>query len=206
MKSHPLLSRVPTVVAGIVALALLHGAAGVAESPHPDISFIVHKLKEENVEGPDMERTYFMAAGKRMVFGEPTGCRVGTEDGGFVLLLTDGLDGEIHVSRSTFTPELDLARNALKYRSAASASVPAGATNLEVQPPTMNPYPYNGWKSLGFTWTYSLSGRSMVRTVSYINLEVGVQVVVTTLAAKSDAEKVEKIAKQFMSSWWVIGG
>jgi hypothetical protein len=29
--------------------------------------------------------------------------------------------------------------------------------------------------------------------------------VVTTLAVKSDAEKVNKIAKQFMSSWWVMG-
>jgi len=69
----------------------------------------------------------------------------------------------------------------------------------------MNPYPYNGWKSLGFTWNYAYYGRPMVRTVSYINLEVGVQVMVTTLSSKANAGKAAKLGRQFMSSWWVKG-
>jgi hypothetical protein len=115
-----------------------------------------------------------------------------------------GLDGEILVKQSTFTPETALAANALKYREAAAKEMPQGASQVEVQQPVMNPYPYNGWTSLGFTWSYASSGRPMVRTVSYINLEIGVQIVVTILAVKDDAEKVDKIAKQFMSSWWVM--
>ena len=190
----------------MLALAFVSSAARAADLQRPEISFTVHQLREENAEGPDMERTYFMAAGRRIVFGTPKGCRLTQDGGGLLILLADtGLDGEIHVNRSSFTPESDLAANALIYRAAASQGVPKGATNIEVKPPMMDLYPYNGWKSLGFTWTYSISGRSMVRTVSYINLKIGVQIIVTTLAEKSNAEKVGKIARDFMSSWWVMG-
>ena len=82
--------------------------------------------------------------------------------------------------------------------------MPQGAIHVEVQQPVLNPYPFNGWKSIGFTWTYSRYGQQMVRTVSYINLEIGTQIVVTTLAGINRAEKVDKIARQFMSSWWVM--
>jgi hypothetical protein len=178
---------------------------GAADARRPVISFNVMKLKQENVEGPDVERTYFAAGAKRIVFGIPKGCRLSMTDGGLLILLMDaGLDGEILVKQSSFTPETALGANALKYREAASKEMPQGATQVEVQQPVLNPYPYNGWTGLGFTWSYASSGRPMVRTVSYINLEIGVQIVVTTLAVKNDAEMVEKIVRQFMSSWWVM--
>ncbi len=73
-----------------------------------------------------------------------------------------------------------------------------------MQQPVLDPYPYNGWKSLGFTWTYELFGRRMMRTVSYINLEIGTQLELTTIAEQKYAETVGKIAKDFMSSWWLM--
>jgi hypothetical protein len=82
--------------------------------------------------------------------------------------------------------------------------MPGGATNIQVAQPVMNPYPFNGWKSLGFTWTYGLYGRPMVRTVSYLNLDGGVQVIITTVASQKSAEKIDKMAKQFIASWWVM--
>jgi hypothetical protein len=122
-----------------------------------------------------------------------------------VILLSDaGLDGEIQIRRSPFTPASDFITETLRYREAAVQSLPAGATGIEFQPPALHPYPYNGWKSLGFSWTYAFFGRPVVRTVSYINLEIGIQIVVTTQAAKNDAEKVGAVARQFMSSWWVM--
>jgi hypothetical protein len=139
-----------------------------------------------------------------MVFGVPKGGRLTAGDGFLLLPTEEGVNGEIHVSRSPFTPDMDLAENALQYRDAASKGVPPGATKVVVAPPAMNPYPYNGWKSLGFTWSYASYGSSTVRTVSYINLDVGVQVVVTTLAAQNDAPKIQKLAQQFMASWWVM--
>lgn len=207
MKSRILFSSATILVAGVLALAFTSRDACAADSQRPEISFVVHQLKEENVEGPDVERTYFMAAGNRIIFGQPEGCRLSGDGASLLILPTDaGFQGEIHVRQSPFTPESDLAADVLKYRDAASKDMPEGATNVEVQQPVMNPYPYNGWKSLGFTWTYSSYGRSMIRTVSYINLEVGVQVVVTTLAVKSDAKKVDEITRQFMRSWWVMSG
>ena len=192
---------------GAAVMGLVCGGprAGGADGRRPAISFNVLKLKQENVEGPDVERTYFAAGAKRIVFGIPKGCRLSMKDGGLLILLMDaGLDGEILVKHSPFTPETGLAANALKYREAAAKEMPQGAAQIEVQQPVMNPYPYNGWTSLGFSWSYASSGRPMVRTVSYINLEIGVQIAVTTLAVKSDAEKVDKIARQFLSSWWVM--
>lgn len=199
-------SRFTLLASVTLALSILAPGARAEGAPPPEISFNVFKMKEENVEGPDVERTYFLAGSKRIVFGQPKGCTLTSAGGHLLILLTDtGLDGEIHVDRSAFTPESDLARDALLYRAAAAKDMPNGATGVEVQQPVMNPYPYNGWKSLGFTWTYASSGRSMVRTVSYINLEIGTQIVVTTLSSKKDAEQVNKIARQFMSSWWVMG-
>jgi hypothetical protein len=204
MRLHHWPSRAAVLAAGFLALARPSLGAGVEGAQRPEISFTIHRLKETNVEGPDVERTYFLAGGKRVVFGEPKDCRFTVNDGG-ILILPASLDGEIRVTRSTFTPEFDLAENALKYRDAAAKNTPRGATQIVVQQPVMNPYPYNGWKSLGFVWTYAFSGRPMTRTVSYINLEVGVQVMVTTLATVNHAEPVNKIAKQFMSAWWVMG-
>ena len=155
-------------------------------------------------EGPEFARTYFMAGGKRIALGVPKGVRLSVGDG-FILLPVDGrFDGEIHVTRSPFATDFDLAKNALEYREAGARETPKGATDVEVQQPVMDPYPFNGWKSLGFHWTYSSFGRPMVRTVNYINLDVGVQIVVTTLAVKKDADKVDKLAKQFIGTWWVM--
>lgn len=204
MKARITSTVVTALGVGILAFAGLDGAAHAEDTKPPEISFTVRKLIEENTEGPNVERTYFPAGSKKIIFGQPKGGRLSAEGDRLLILLSDaGLDGEIHVSRSPFTPDFDLAAQALQYREAASRDLPKGATNIEVQQPAMNPYPYNKWKSLGFTWTYASSGRSMVRTVSYINLEIGAQIVVTTIADKKDAEKVSKIAKQFMSSWWV---
>jgi hypothetical protein len=44
----------------------------------------------------------------------------------------------------------------------------------------------------------------MVRTVTYVNIDGGVQLVVTTVAASKDAPRVMEIAREFMSSWWVM--
>jgi len=194
------------LIAGILAVVLATGEAPATGLKPAEISFQVRKLQEENVEGPDFERTCFTAGARKIVFGQPKGWRLSNQDGGVLLLPEEaGVDGEIHVRNSAFTPDFDLAQHALEYREAASKGTPQDATNVEVQPPFLNPFPYNGWKSLGFTWNYAFFGRSMVRQVSYINLEFGVQVVVTTLAAKGDAERVNKVARQFMSSWWVKG-
>jgi hypothetical protein len=195
------------ITAALLGLAAFTPVTRAETGRPPEIAFNIFKATEENVEGPDVERTYFLAGGKRVVFGLPKDCRVSGDGDRLLITLADaGLDGENSVTRSLFTPESDLAKDALVYRAAGVGSMPRGAASVEVQTPVMNPYPYNGWKSLGFTWTYLSSGRSMVRTVSYINLEIGAQIVVTTLAAKKDAEKVDKLAKQFMSSWWVMGG
>ena len=189
----------------ILALALTGGQLLAQGAKAPEISFGIHKFKEENVEGPDVERTYIDAGEKRIVIAQPKGCHLSSEGDQLDILLNDsGLDGEIHVSRSAFTVDVDLAVQALKYREAASKDLPRGATNVEVLQPVMNAYPYNGWKSLGFIWTYTMGGRSMVRTVSYVNLEIGAQIVVTTVADRKDAEAVSKIARKFMSSWWVM--
>ena len=201
----PVPSRVMAPLLATLAFASTVNPVSAADPRRPDLSFVVHTLKEENVEGPDVERTYFMADARRIVFGKPKGCRLSIEGGGLLILPTDpGLDGEIRVGRSSFTPESDLAQDVLQYREAAAKGIPAGATRVEVKQPLMDTYPYNGWRSLGFTWTYVFSGRPMVRTVSYINLELGIQITVTTVAVAKDTEGVQKIARQFMSSWWVM--
>lgn len=196
-----LLSRAAILSAGLLLFQSAPQQAQAAE----DISFSVQTLREENVEGPNVERTFFRVLEKRMAFGLPKGVRLITDGGGFLLLLTDAkLDGEIRVSRSPFKPETGLASDALQYRENAEKAFPEGATNIQAESPVMNIFPYNGWKSLSFTWTYGHFGRSMVRTVTYINLELGIQIMVTTLAETKDAKKVMEIAQQFLSSWWVM--
>ena len=193
-------------LSAVIALSPAFAAhATGAEAATPPVSFALQTLKEENVEGPDVERTYFTVGADRIAIGKPQGCQVRVEENSLVLVLTGlGLDGEIRISQSPFTSDFDLAQNALKYRDSGASTIPRGSERIEVQSPVMNLYPFNGWKSLGFTWTYSFRGRAMNRTVGYINLEVGAQVVVTTLASRADAEKVEATAKQFISSWWVM--
>ncbi|HSI10615.1 MAG TPA: hypothetical protein VK961_01165 [Chthoniobacter sp.] len=157
-----------------------------------------------NPEGPEFARTYFMAGSKRIAIGVPKGVRLSVGDGFILLPVDDSFDGEIHVTRSSFGIDFDLAQNVLKYRETGAREMPQGATDIQVQQPVMDPYPFNGWKSLGFTWTYTSFGRPMVRSVNYINLDLGAQIVVTTLAVKNDAAKVDKIAKQFLGTWWVM--
>jgi hypothetical protein len=191
-------------VAAALSLAFLCGAASSVVAAAPEVSFNVQTLKEENVEGPDVERTYFTAVGKKIVFGKPAGTEFRATDAGFLLVPTEeGVTGEIQVAVSPLTVETDLAQNALTYREAAAKNMPKGAENAEVLQPVLDTFPYNGWKSIGFTWTYSTSGRAMIRDVSFINLEVGVQVMVTTITTKEHSDKVRKLAQEFLSSWWV---
>lgn len=204
MNVQTLLSKAAVLAAGILVSTVPFRDVIAADNKAPDISFGASKILETNVEGPDVERTYFTAGDKRIAFGTPKGWRLSVGNG-FLLLPGDGsVDGEIHVTRSPFTPETDLTTNALQYRDSATRDLPSGAENAQVQAPVLNSYPYNGWKSLGFTWTYVTQGRAMVRTVHFINLEIGAQVMITTLAARQDADKVDKIAHQFMGSWWVM--
>lgn len=180
----------------------------LAEASHPpEIAFGAFKSNEENVEGPDVERTYFTVGAKRVAYGMPKGCRFSVDGSGFTLTPTEiGLEGVIHVGRSPFTPDVSLAENALTYRDAAAGSVPHGAVDVELQPPVVDPFPYNGWKSLGFAWNYTFYGRSLHKSVSYINLEVGVQIMVTMESTQAGADAVDKKARQFLSSWWVMKG
>lgn len=171
----------------------------------PEISFVVRKFVETPAEGPDVERTYFLVGYKRVAFGMPRNCRLlGGED--FRLTPEDGSDSEIQVTRSVFTPESNFAKEAVRYHDVAVRGLPQEVEGENPTAPVMDPYPFNGWKSMGFTWSYSLYGRSVVRNVSFINLDLGVQIMVTTVASKSDAPKIEKLAKQFLSSWWVMRG
>jgi hypothetical protein len=199
----PLRSLSLTAALALLALGFTPWEATAAP---PQISFTVHHLNEENVEGPNVERTYFMAGGKRLIFGQPKGKMIIDANGLDIQLKDEGLNGEIQINRSPLTPEVDLVQNALQYREAATLGLPKGATRVELLQPVMDPYPFNGWKSLGFVWNYAFFGQPMKRTVNYVNLNVGVQLVVTTLASKEDTEKVERIAQQFLASWWVKGG
>lgn len=175
-----------------------------ADSSSPEISFALRKLSEANVEGPDVERTYFTIGAARVFIGIPKGCEARLEDGSLVLLMKNpNLDGEVRVSRSPFATDVDMVSNALTYRDADPNRAPKGATDPLPESPALNPYPYNGWKSIGFATNYSLYGKSMRRTVAYLNLDAGAQIVVTTVAAKDISEKVEKVARQFIASWWV---
>lgn len=179
--------------------------APAAVSKPVTISFAVNETVEESVEGPDVKRTYFTVGDQRVAFGVPPGCHLNTGGDGFVLTFTEtGLDGEVRVSRSSFKPEFDLATNVAKYRDAAFDKVPKGATQVEEQKVEEEPFPYNGWKSLGFIWNYALYGRLVRQSVSYVNLESGAQAVVTTLAARSDADRAENAARQFLGSWYVM--
>jgi hypothetical protein len=201
-----LLRRFASQATAVATCALLLSSTlHYVRAVEPEISFVIHKSIESNSEGPDSDRTYFVAAGKRIAFGVPKGCQISGGDSLLLLLNDLGLDGEVNVKRSSFTPDVDLAQNAIKFREAAEQGLPREATEVEALAPVMNPFPFNGWKSLGFAWSYSAFGHSQVRSVSYINLEVGVQIVVTTISAKGDAAKVEKIARQFLASWWVMG-
>ncbi len=200
-------SFIPLVLATAAVTLLIDPApraALAAGSQRGVVSFDVHKLEEENVEGPNVVRSYFTVGDRWMIFGVPKGCRL-TADGEFMLVPTDpGVDGEIHVRRSPFPSELDLTDNAAKYGNAVSGQIPEGAQDIEVQPPQVDPYPFNGWHSLGFTCTYTFYGRSFCRTVSYINLDEGVQVVVTGESSPASAEKIGKMAHSFIGSWWTM--
>jgi hypothetical protein len=204
VKMRHFLLRKAVLAAGFLTLIVPCRNVSAANGKPPEIAFGITRITENNVEGPDVERTYFTAGDKRIVFGTPHGWRLSAGNG-FLLLPTDGsVDGEVHVTKSAFTSDVELTTNALQYRDSATRDMPQGAENAQVQAPVLNSYPYNGWKSIGFTWTYSVQGRAMVRTVNFINLEFGAQVMVTTLAAKQDADKVDKVAHQFMGSWWVM--
>jgi hypothetical protein len=170
------------------------------------ITFTVRKILEENVEGPAVPRTYFLCGRKRIVFGLPKGVRLSEGAASATLLLTDaGADGEVQVSRSPFTPETDFGVMKEKYQEAGAAEIPAGAADVQLRGIEESPYPYNGWSSMGFTWNYSFYGRPMTKTVSFINLEIGIQVKVSTSAVSKDEVKVLDLAKDFMRSWWVMG-
>jgi hypothetical protein len=195
-----------TAVAAAIANSFILAPCAEADSESPKVSFALQTLKEENVEGPDVERTYFTVGADKISVAPPNGCQMRVEDDSLVLILSGlNLDGEIKITQSPFSPGFELTRNALKYRDDGAAALPRGAEQIQVEQPVLNPYPFNGWKSLGFTWNYAFRGRPMLRSVAYMNLEVGAQVVVTTLASKADASKVEAIAKQFIGSWWVMG-
>jgi len=171
----------------------------------PKISFTVQKVMETPAEGPDVERSFFLIGPKRVAFGVPKGCHLQVGDG-FTLKPEDGSDGEIQVTRSPFTREMNFASEAVRYHDFAAREVPQGVEGENPAVPVMDTYPFNGWKSMGFTWSYSLYGRSVVRSVSFINVDLGVQVMVTTTASKKDAPNIEKLAAQFLSSWWVMRG
>ena len=171
----------------------------------PEISFEVHKVLETPAEGPDVERTYFLVGSKRVAFAVPRDCHFQSSDG-FALTPDGDSDAEIHVTRSPLTLDANFATEAVRYHEVAAAGLPPGVEGEKPAAPVMDTYPFNGWKSMEFTWSYSLYGRSVVRSVTFINLESGVQVMVTTVAAKNEAAKIEKLARQFLSSWWVMKG
>src|SRR5690349_9537990 len=127
----------PALLAAAITLQSLTAAHSAGtEASLPPITFALQTLTEENVEGPDVERTFFRIGADRIAIGKPHGTQIRVEDNSLVLVLTGlGLDGEIHIAQSPFTPSFDLVQNVLKYRDAGASTIARGSEQIEVQTP-----------------------------------------------------------------------
>jgi hypothetical protein len=111
----------------------------------------------------------------------------------------------IFLQRSSLTPDTPFKDSGLDtYRQRAAATVPAGATNLQMVKETADPLPVFGWKDFEFEMTYQFFGVLLHRSVLFINVDARQQILTTVVAEQPNFNKVHAAAMDVMRSWCPI--
>ncbi len=84
----------------------------------------------------------------------------------------------------------------------ATVQLPAEAKAPVPLPPELNPLPLFGWHTMQVAFRYTYFGQPMRRSVMYLSMIPGRTVQLTVIAPEADYDKIEKQARQFMSSWF----
>lgn len=196
-------SMMRLAVARLALLAALSAASLAQAAEWKPFNFATRQYLDKAVEGPDRMLTYITIGDARMVVRLPQLAKTSSSPAGLTLFLTEaGARGELRVTNSSMSPELDLVTNVDDFKKAADAGIPAEAEEIEHQDPSGEVYSMNEWKSMTFSSTYKHFVQRMYRQVAYINIEGG-QVCLTLTCVADDAERAQGIARRFMASWYI---
>ena len=111
----------------------------------------------------------------------------------------------IRLEKSPLTPDLPFKEKGLDaYRQRALASVPQGATEVQVSVDLDEPLPIFHWKSHEFVVDYVFFGRAFRRSQVFLDLNATEQILMTTVAPKAGFDRAHEAAFDVLRSWQVM--
>lgn len=157
------------------------GAAALDLTPH-------EVARESN--SPITMRYYFQDAAKRFSFRIDNKMTVHGTSQSASFSFKDIPDGSMKLSKSRLQPELPFEEKNLEtYRAAASALLPAEATDVKLEEELPEAIAINGWSSRQYSFTFKLFGVARRRSVTFINFNPQEQIVFEIAAPEVNYEK-----------------
>ena len=114
----------------------------------------------------------------------------------------DASGAVIRIEKSVLLPDTQFRDAGLEvYRRRVLSGIPEGAVNIRIVAEKADPLPVFGWKDYAFTVAYDFFGRTLRRSVVFININPKQQISMIVNAEQSDFDKVYGQGLTLMQSW-----
>ncbi len=142
-------------------------------------------------DGPAMKRYYFRDGSKQLTFRIDNKMSVTGSSETAAFRFQDMHGAAVKLARSqTSAHTLFDEKNLASYRNVARTSLPADATDVQMEEERANPITINGWTSYRFIFSYKLFGNAQRRSITFINYNDAEQLIFDVSATADDYQKV----------------
>ncbi len=132
----------------------------------------------------------------------PRGWRTTADSNSITSVPPDVSGAVIRIEKSALTPDTLFRDAGLDvYRQRVLSGIPERAVNTRIVAEKANPLPIFGWKDYEFTVVYDFFGRTLRRSVVFVDLNSKEQILMTVSAEQSDFDKIYSQGLTLMQSW-----
>jgi len=161
---------------------------------------------ETEVDGHKSRRLYFLEEKRKIGLSLDQETVVAVEAAGVIFRFPKLPDTSFKIATSPLTPEdaMSEAEVLKRYRAAALAFVPVGATEAKVVEEVTDPLPINHWESHRFLVSYQAGAIVMRLGVTFLNVNPKSQLVLITSASPRAFSEAADRSFQIIRSWHEI--
>jgi hypothetical protein len=158
---------------------------------------------ETMIDGYRARQLYLLEDSRKIGLSPDTETTVAAEAGGLLFKFTKLPDASFRVGPSPFTPAeaLDTPETLERYRAAALALAPAGATEVKVAEEIANPLPINQWQSHRFIVSYQVGASTAKLSVTFLNVNPSSQLLLVTRASSREFANAAERSFHLIRTW-----
>jgi hypothetical protein len=158
--------------------------------------------KRTNIGNGLIQRAYFTDGNKQFSVTIDGLTELKESEGGALFRFTNLSQATMRLQKSPFAKPLPFDEASLPlYAKAAAEMLPKDSQELVPTPPKANVLPVNRWKSYRFEYRHRIGGLAFCESITFLNLDANVQIVIRTGSREKDFPAVSSRADDIIRRW-----